>query len=257
MRFLGRILGALVLVLSAVGIVCCAAGVIGIPIGRPAVAQRIERIDARLAAAIQRITSTTRDVQRALQKARADVDRVGKESVGLGSDPVKDRLAAGILRKLIDRELGPNINNLGGRLATVSDAAVVAASLLRSFQEFPLGQASGIDPDKLKQASEQVSQLSAALQKLQTTIGEGDKTANERDVAAAANGVDLVLQRCQVSVNDWLSHLDAAQEALAYLKVHVSGWLTVATIAGTVLCAWVGLAQISLFAHAWKWFRST
>jgi hypothetical protein len=221
------------------------------------VAQRIERIDARLDAAMQRVTSATRDVQRALRKARADVDRVGKESIGLGSDPVKDRLTAGILRTLIDREVGPNINDLGGRLATASDAAVVAASLLRSFQEFPLGPASGIDPDKLKQASEQVSQLSAALQKLQTTIGEGDKTANERDVAAAANGIDLALQRCQATVDDWESHLDAAREALAYFEGHVSRWLTVATIAGTVLCAWVGLGQISLFAHAWKWFRST
>jgi hypothetical protein len=48
-----------------------------------------------------------------------------------------------------------------------------------------------------------------------------------------------------------------AHEGLAYFEAHASGWLTLAMIAGTVLCAWVGVGQISLFAHAWKWFRST
>jgi hypothetical protein len=94
------------------------------------VAERIETIDARLGTALQRASSATGEVQRALQKARADVNRVGKESTGLGTDPLKDRLTAGILWKLIDRELGPNINDLVGRLATSTDAAVAAASLL-------------------------------------------------------------------------------------------------------------------------------
>jgi hypothetical protein len=256
MRFLGRIFGALPLVLSAVGIVGCAAGIIAIWVGRPAVARRVEQVDARLAAGIERASTATRDVQSALEKARADVGRVGKESSGLGTDPAKDRLTAGVLRNLIDRKVGPNINDLGGRLATMSDAAVAAASLLRSAQELPLGSATRFDPDKLERATEQASQLSAALQKLQTTIGEGDKTASEREVAAAASGIDLVLQRCQATVDDWQAYLDAAREDLAYFEAHVSGWLMVAAIAGTVLCAWVGLGQISLFAHAWKWFRS-
>ena len=178
-----------------VGTICCAAGVIGIPIARPAVAQRIEKIDTRLGAALQRASSATGEVQRALERARADVNPVGKESAGLGADPVKDRLAAAVLRKLIDREVGPIINDLGGRLATTSDVAVAAASMLRSFQELPLGRASRIDPDSLERATEQASQLSAALQKLQTVIGEGDKLANERDVVSAATDVDRVLRK--------------------------------------------------------------
>jgi hypothetical protein len=257
MKFFVRILGAFFLVLSTVGTVCCAAGIIGIWIGRPAAAQRIEKIDARLGAGIQRASSATREVQRALQKARADVDRVGKESAGLGTDPTKDRAKVGLLRNMIDRQLGPNINNLGGRLAVLSDASVAAASLLRSVQELPLARAGRIDPDKLERATEQAVQLSAALQKLHTTIGEGDKTLGEREVASAANGVDLMLQRCQETVDDWQSHLDAAHEDLAYFEAHVGSWLTLATIAGTVLCAWISVGQISLFAHAWKWFRST
>ena len=256
MRLLGRILGAFFLVLSTVGTVCCAAGIVGIWIGRPIVVQHVEKFDARLGAAIQRASSATQEVQHALQKARADVDRVGKESAGLGTDPMKDRAKVGLLRNLIDRQVGPNVNNLGGRLATLSDASVAAASLLRSVQELPFGPAGRIDPDKLERATEQASQLSAALQKLQATIGDGDKTADEREVVAAANGVDLVLQRWQTTLDDWQSDLDAAHEALAYFEAHVSGWLTFATIAGTVLCAWVGAGQISLFAHAWKWFRS-
>ena len=256
MRFLRRILGAFFLVLSAVGTVCCAAGIIGIWIGRPMVAQRVEKINGRLDAAMQRASSAGQEVQHALQKALADVDRVGKESAGLGTDPAKDRVKAGLLRNVIDRQLGPNVNNLGGRLAVLSDASVAAASLLRSAQELPFARAGRIDPDRLERATEQSSQLSAALQKLQTTIGEGEKTGGEREVADAANAVDLVLQRCQATVDDWQSALDTAQEDLAYFEAHINGWLMLAAIAGTVLCAWVGVGQISLFAHAWKWMQS-
>lgn len=256
MRILGRSLGAILLVISAVGMIACAASVIAIWVGRSLVVQRIERIETRLDAAIQRASSATRDVLGALETAREDVNRVGKDSAGLGSEPAKDRRTTGRLRKLIDREVGPNIGELRGRLATASEAAVVTASLLRSFQDLPLGQSSRIDPDKLERTTEQAAQLSAALQKLQAAIGEGDQPANEREVLSSANDIDLVLQRCQATVEDWQSQLEATREALAYFESHVNGWLAVVTIAVTVLCVWMGLGQISLSIHGWKRFRS-
>src|SRR5262249_32831162 len=133
---------------------------------------------------------------------------------------------------------------------------VAAAALLRSFQNFSLGQGSRIDPDKLASATDQAAQLSAALAKLQAAVGEDDKAASAREVVPAGTGVDLVLQPCQAIVADWEATIESAREEAAFLKNRIPGWLTFAAIGATVLCAWMGLGQISLFAQAWKWFWS-
>ena len=256
MRWSRRVLGAVVLVLSSLGVLCCATGAVGVWVVRPELSRRAETLDARIDAALQRASTANEGVRRALQKARADVRRVSKGSADLGPEPRKNRRVAGLLRKQIQRQVGPRIDDLGGRLARSSTAAVAVASLLQSLQELPLGAADPIDPNKLGRAADQASQLSAALRKLQAVIGKGDQEAVAREVAAAAVQMDRVLQKCQARSADWQSDLDAARERQARLRERLPGWLLLGTVAGTVLCAWVGLSQVSLAAHAWKWLRA-
>jgi hypothetical protein len=64
-----------------------------------------------------------------------------------------------------------------------------------------------------------------------------------------------VLQKCQATVTDWQSDLDAARDDIAHVKAKILGWLTWAAVAVTVLCSWVAAGQISLFARALRWCR--
>jgi len=66
----------------------------------------------------------------------------------------------------------------------------------------------------------------------------------------------VVLQKCQRAVDDWQSDLDGAQQELARIQAEAMGWLTLVAVAVSALCAWVGVSQISLFAHAWGWCRA-
>jgi hypothetical protein len=255
MRLLCRALGAIVLLLSTVGIVCCVAGIIGVWRAVPEVVQKARMIDDRLAVGLERASTANKSVRHALEKARAAVQQVSKESADLDPEPKKNRHTVGLLRKSVQHKVGPNVNELGERLATFSTAAVAVAAILEGFQEVPLGPAGHFDSARLERATDQVSQVSAALQKLQATLGEGDKAASQQEVAAAANDLDLVLQKCQATVDDWQSDLDTAREKLTYLEANGPRWLTLTAITVTVLCAWVGLSQLSLLARAWKWFR--
>jgi hypothetical protein len=98
--------------------------------------------------------------------------------------------------------------------------------------------------------------VSAALQRLQAAVGDGDKEATEREVSDASGEVESVLQKCQRTVDDWQSDLDAAREELARVQAAALGWLTLGAVAVSALCAWVGVSQVSLFAHAWGWCRA-
>jgi hypothetical protein len=256
MRLLRRALGAVVLALSSLGALCCAAGAVGAWVARSDLSRRAETINARLAGALERASTANQGVLRALEKARVDVQRVRTESAGLAPGPTKNRRAAGLLRKQVQRQVGPNIDELGGRLAASSAAAVAVAALLEGLQERPPGAAGHLDPDKLGRAADQASQLSAALRKLQAALGEDGEEAVGREVAAAADRIDGVLQKCQATAEEWQSDLDAARERQARLRARLPGWLLLGALAVTALCAWVGLSQVSLAAQAWKWLRA-
>jgi hypothetical protein len=65
------------------------------------------------------------------------------------------------------------------------------------------------------------------------------------------------LEKCQATVDDWQSDLDAAREKMARLNGRILGWLTLAAVTVTVLSGWGAVSQMSLAAHAWKWFWNT
>jgi hypothetical protein len=255
MGLLRRLVGAVVLLLSTVGTVCCVAGVFATWILYPGVSERVQRITDRLDTGLQRVSAANQNVQLAVGKARADVANVSKESADLGGGGAKSRLAARTIRSLIRQQAGPDTDELGGRLATLSDSAVAVSSMLESFQEGPLALAPRIDPDQLKRRADEAQRLSSILRRLEVAVGDGDTETGRQKVAEATSEVDLVLQKCQATVDAWQSGLDAARDDLAHVKAKIPGWLTCAAIAMTVLCSWVGAGQISLFVHALRWCR--
>jgi hypothetical protein len=256
MRLLRRTAGVIVLLLSAVGIVCCLAGAVGVWVFRQAASERVNTLSARLDVGLQRASVANQNVRRALETAGADVGRVGKEPAGPGGGNAKSRLGREALRGFLGQVIGPEVNDVGGRLATLSDAAVAVSSLLGSFQELAPGQTGPLKPDKLASLAGQASQLSATVQRLQAVVGDGDKGATDKEVADASSEVAAVLQRCEQTVDDWQSDLDAARQDLPRVKAEALRWLTLGAVAVSVLCAWVGVSQVSLFAHAWGWCRA-
>jgi hypothetical protein len=246
--------GALVLLLSAVGIVGCAGGIIGLWMLYPGVSERVQTIAARLDVGLERLAAANQNVRRAIARARADVGTVSKESADLGGGGEKGRRASRALRTVIQRQAAPNLDELGGRLATLSDAAVAVSSLLESYQELPTGPRVRVEPDLLKRRADEAQQLSARLRRLEAAVGDGEMGNSSRE-AAAASEVDQVLENCQVAVDSWQSDLDAAREDLAPVKPQMDSWLLYVAIAMTVLLVWVAAGQISLFGRAREWLK--
>jgi hypothetical protein len=253
MRFLRRFVAVLVMILSTVVFIACIAGMIGVWIARQKASEKVQDLSARIEVGLQRASAADLEAERALEKARDNVATVNKESANLSGE--QKGLTTSLIRGVIQAQAGPRINEVYGRLAMFSDTAVVAASLLQSLQESPLGTDRQIDPERLDQLGGQAAQLSAAFQKLRGVVGEGDTPASERDVVDATREVDRILQRCLAVLSDIQSDLDAAREDVPRVKAKIFSWMLLAAIVVTVLCAWVAVSQVSLFAHGWKWCR--
>jgi hypothetical protein len=255
MRLPRRFGGTLVLLLSAAGIIGCAGGIIAVWMCYPGVSEKVQTISARLDVGLQRVSAANQNVRRAIERARADVATVSKESADLGGGGEKGRRASRALRTVIQQQAAPNIDDLSGRLATLSDAAAAVSSLLASFQELPAGPRVRVEPDVLTRRAEEARQLSASLRRLEAALGDGEKGTSSREAAATTSEVDHVLEKCHVAVDRWRSDLDAAREDLARVKAQmVSGQMYVA-VAMTVLLVWAAAGQVSLFGRALEWLR--
>jgi hypothetical protein len=253
MRLLRRVVGAAVLLLSTIGIVCCVAGIVGVWVTFQVVSDRTQKITERLDTGLERVSVANQNVREALEKARADVANVNKESADLAGGGEKSRRASRAVLTLIQQKAGPDLDDFGGRLATLSEAAVAVSSLLQSFQEMPLGESIHVDSEPLQHRAAEAHQLSANLRRLEPAVVDGEKEISNQDVTDATRRVDLVLSRCEEAVEKWQSDLDAARASLARVKARVLGWMMWSAIALTVLLAWAGLGQISLFGRAVRW----
>jgi hypothetical protein len=250
-----RVGGAIVLLLSVVGTVCCVAGIIGIWMLHQGVSDRVQRITDRLDTGLLRVSFAVQNIQSAVAKARSDMANIDRESTDLGGGGEKSRRAALAIRTLLRQKAGPDLESLSGRLATLSDAAAAVASLLQSFQELSPGRLSRIESDSLLRPTDEVRQLSAILRRLEAAVGDEEKEASKRDVEEATNEVDIILRRCQAAVENWQSDLAAARADLARVRGEIPGWMTYTAAAATALCLWMGVGQISLFGSALRWTR--
>jgi hypothetical protein len=197
------------------------------------------------------------NIRRAVGKARADLDKVGNDSVDLGGGSEKSRRVSRALHSLIQQRVGPNMDELGGRLAALSDSAVAVSSLLQSFEELPPNRTVRINAGQLDRWADEAQRLSATFRRLEVVVGDGEKETSRQEVVAATTEVDLVLQRCQATAEDWQSDLDAAREELPHVKAEILGWLKTAVVAVTVLSVWMAVGQFCLLARALHWYRAS
>jgi hypothetical protein len=255
MRLLRRLGGVVALLFSLIGTVACVAGIVCVWMFYQRVAERAEAISARLDIGLERVSNAIGNVRRAVDRARTDVAEVRKESADVDRGGAKGRLASRTLRTLIQQKAAPDIDDLGGRLATLSDAALAVSSLLDSFHELDLAPRLRLEPEQLKRRADEAKKVSGALRRIEATMGGGSKETDAREVAEAASQVDGVLQRCLAAVDDWQSSVETTRAELGRTRERLLGWQMIAAIAVSALCLWVGAGQVSLFAHALRWCR--
>ena len=257
-RFCASNHGAMVLLLSAVGIVCCSAGIVGIWMFHQTESRSEDYhrpIDDGLQSACR---SLARNASAALDKP-ARVWTTWKKAVPpLG--------VAARQRTVSQPALSGSWSS--SRSDAISTTSVCGwprcrrwprrvSSSLQSFQESPPGQTGHIHRYKLEGRDGPGGDSPLPFRPLEVVAGDGNKESSEREVAAASSAVSLALQKCQAKVDDWQSQLETARQELQHARTEILRWFTPAMIAVAFACAWVAVGQVCLFGHALHWLRGT
>lgn len=257
MALFQRSTGVLLLILASLGIVACIAGVVGVWIVFANTSSRVTSISEKVDAGLERVSTGNNKVRRALDRAREDVAEVRKGSTRLGTGTDRNGAVAQALRIYVREQAGPNLNELSGRLITLSDTAVAVSALLDSAQDLRSNEDAQLTSEELEEWSAEARQLSGILRRLETAVGSGEVAANPTEIADATGEVDRVLQRCQARVDGWQSDLDSTREDVRRARENLIGWLTTSAVVVTVLLVWIGAGQVSLLVHGRRWSRSS
>jgi hypothetical protein len=256
MVLLRRLCGVIVLFFSFVGILSCALVITGIWIGHQKASQKIQAVSDRFDGGLQRASAANQNLRNALDKALADMRSVDEKAVELRAGGEKGARAARAVRTIVQQKAAPDVDDLGGRLDMLADAAAVASSVLQTVREVAPVRGVPIDADQLKQRSGEAKRVSVLLHRLENALEDENNQTSSDDVKDTVSQVELVLQKCQETVDQWQEQIDSIREDLANITRKTIAWLTFAAVATTAVFAWIGLGQICLFARGLRWLRT-
>jgi hypothetical protein len=248
-----RLLGALLALLGAGGVILCVAGVVACWVAEAQLRQRADRLLRRLDGPVGLTARSLGQVRQALEAARAQVDTLHRAA---GPEPGKQ--PAGFMERaalhLIAWRLGPRLGEVRQQVDSATEVAVAANTLLEHLQGLPLAEAAGLDAGQMRDVSQQLGGLTASAERLSALL---DQAPGGGPSGAGGNTADLRegLKRAAASVGDLERKTEEVRRQLADLRSRLPGWLTASAVVLTVFLVWMGVGQCSLFLHGWSRLR--
>jgi hypothetical protein len=248
-----RLLGALLALLGAAGVLLCIAGIVASWVAEAELRQRADRLLGRLDGPVRLTARSLAQVREALEAARAQVDTLHRAT---GPEPSKQ--PAGFMERaalhLIAWRLGPRLGEVRQQVDSATEVAVAANTLLEHLQGLPLAEAAGLDAGQMRDVSQQLDGLTASAEQLGALLGQaagGGPPGARPDTSRLREG----LERAAVSVGNLERQTVEVREKLAQLRTRLPGWLTATAVGLTVFLLWMGVGQCSLFLHGWSLLR--
>jgi hypothetical protein len=258
-----RMIGSLTLLLGAIGLVGCLAGLIVIWIARPSV---FRSSDDALDAADDALKLVEEKATRAdewVKIIRSNVDPVASKILQLVDkrhrSAEEERELKRIEEELIDRlrEVDAMAEAAETAFAILSKTSQLARSLRLPGSR--IGPGSSPDED-LQDSSEWLARLATRLTDLRETLAKlrEDKHLQKeiadivvrvtRDVEEDLKVVDAKLQRVLQQASQW-------RLEIAELRATIRVWTNAGAVIGSVILAWMGLGQLVLMRRTWIWTR--
>lgn len=248
-----RILGALLVLLGALGIALSAFGVIR-------VWRAADELNVAAHDSLVLISDTLTDVDRSLDVASATLDGITVAIDGLQTTTLdvsrtlsSTKSTVEEMADLTEDDLPQSIDASLMALDALEETAVVIDGLLRSLQQFGLGDyspempldqavadaATGLEavPGSLRAMGRGLRETSASLADVQTDIGlMGGHMEGIRD-----NAVDA-----DEAVQSYRGTLEELQTRLERIRQNVERPIRTVAWAATLLLAWIGLSQLAI-----------
>jgi hypothetical protein len=254
MRLGRKLFGLLAGTAGATGFVLCAAGLYGVWLGHSEVMGRVDRVFGGADQTLGGVQDNLRRATNELRETETELEAVRKREAELAIRPPAERPARrGASRKAVEA-LGPGMAEARSTLVKATEAALVANGLLDALAELPVVERVNVDVDRLKEASDRLSDLTERTDKLAGLLARTGP-AGDADVAGESSRAVEAVRRPIALAEAGSERLETGRQSIAAAHARIRRWVNGIALALAVVLVWVAAGQLSLLAHGWKLVR--
>ncbi len=280
MRFLGKILGILVMIAGILGLVLSLAGLIGVWVSRPAIANFVDVTIQTLNGSINTSQQTMKITAQALG---ATVDSVDALSVMLSATAISVEDSQPVLDKLnefLGEKLPATMEAASSSLKTAQQGADVLDSSIRSLDNFRFMMSAvpmlGAFVEQPAQAynpdvplSKSLGEISAQLDGLPDLFVEMASDLDKTDdnlmtiqtslvtMSDSVKTISTSLSEYEAMVIQSQSSMDSLKGMLTNIQNNLDNILQVSAIVLSLAFFWLLAAQVVIFTQGWELFQGT
>jgi hypothetical protein len=253
MKIRRRILAAMALILSTVGLLLSLTASAGVWIVERPVKVKAANAFERLETALDVGDQNLGQVNASLARAAERLELVRQEQRKLAQAPRRADPARRFLARTVQQQIAPEFADAREKLHTVAEAAVVVNSMLEDVGNFPLLSVAGLEMDGLVAMNNRLGDVGPVAWELSRLLGEP-----EPDAEGEAEELSR-MERTLDSVRDLIARFEVRlaevrQRTLA-LRSKTMPWITPAAVVISVAGFWIALSQISVMCRAWTWWK--
>src|SRR5947209_231938 len=189
MRLARRLAGLLFGAAGVLGLVLGVAGLAGVWVGYVEVVRRVDRVFDRADQSLAGVQNNLRQATARLRETETELDAARKREAERITRPPAERPGRREVSRKAVEALGPGVADARVTLLKATEAALVANGLLGALAELPAVERVNVDTDRLKDASDQLSELTERSTKLADLLARaapaGEAEVDEQSSRAA------------------------------------------------------------------------
>ena len=250
MSQLNKILAVIVMVLTVVGALVCAAFLIGAWVINTPITNAATGSLLLVENFVGMAEQVTGQIDNNLEVMLSEVEDIENSLIEM-EDAQKAQISANIQRRL---------DNLFGPLLTTSEAVIDplskgASTLNRTLRLVNLLPGVDLPPvvEKLDPISDQLASLSAQIDSLQQAISNVNFDGSR--ILAILSKVSEKIGAVESEVSKYVAGMQQTLSASEELRSSIPGWVDLLSIVLSLLAILLGAGQVSLFIHARMWFK--
>ncbi len=243
MRFVRRLVAVLFGLLGTTGTLLCVAGAVGVWVLHTDLTNRADRAFGR---AGDRLGTARVELTRAadrLRQTRAAVETVERRGEDAAPPAAKRRT---VLPRASAESTSAQLGQARRSLVTAVELGLVAEGVLDVLAELPAAERVGVDTARLRDASDQLSDLIRTADRLAAAL---PRAPDESDAGIAER-----VGRVASTLDEAAGRVDDARGRVGEWHRRTGRALMFSAVVATALLVWIGLGQACL---AWQGGRAT
>ena len=242
MSTIRRVVGSLASLAGVVGVILCAAAIIGCWIAQARFVDWVDQTGQRVTASLEQVKRNLITVNASMRHTQAELAEVRRKAATSGN-----QAQTNILFRAAVEANKPQLHDARNTLVEATEAGLILRGILDAFADLKLGDST--ETDKIQAASVQLSELIVRAEKITSKLNGAGPVKDEPTE---------LMERFDKLVKA-LGDADAVLDEIQYRADRLDGRLHKGSLfaggAITLISVWIGLGQWSLAIHGRRWGR--